>query len=238
MSDTVSGRIFFPGNPWPNGHRIKTLHWGAVIRPDRGLSLEFSLESADYYEEDKKDADAAHEPEDAPEDWRSRIAWNNYHSCSIGPSMTSDSPCIPVSDGTTPFAFDQPDYSFRADPMPIDVDAVFVSGAFSIYLLGHDAVADHAITLTRTDAAGHYDLLWTGKIALAYVGETAFRYGFEARASGVRFDAINLIYFDPDKKGKDSAPNPRDVIARYVTDPDRFDFERRNGVLHAVRRYG
>lgn len=22
MANTVEGRIFFPGNPWPNGHRI------------------------------------------------------------------------------------------------------------------------------------------------------------------------------------------------------------------------
>lgn len=240
MDDTVTGRIHFLGNPWPNGHRIKSLRWGAIIRPNEGLSLDFTLESADYYEEEKQDVERdAH-----TSDWDSPAVWSNYHACTIEPSTTSGAPCLPVSDGTTRFEFDAPSYAFAADPLPIDdIERFFETNAFSIYLLGHDAVADHRINLTRTDDAGHYDLHWTGRIALAYAGESEFRHSFEARASGVRFEAIDLQHFDPTtmkkRRGVDIDPNidPRDCIAPYVSDPDRFIFERRGGVLYAVRRY-
>lgn len=235
MNKLTTGRLFFPGNPWPGGHRIKRLHWGAIIRPGEGLSLEFTLESVDYNEEGEGAA-----ADGETRDWMSPGVWNNYHACTIEPSVTSGGPCIAVSDGTSPFSFDLPSYVFRADPPPLDVEKIFESGAFSIYLLGHDAVADHNIALTRTNA-GQYDLHWTGRIALAYAGDSDFRYSFEARASGIRFDAINLQYFDPTatkkRHGVDPNIDPSDCIARYVSDPDRFIFERRDGVLHAVRRY-
>ena len=240
---TVKGSILFHGNPWPAGHRIAELNWSGAIHPERGLSLGFELQSASYYEgeedrfpfDDEEDVDGSY--------WRAKSAWANYHACRIGTSTTSDSPGILVSDGTTPFAFDAETYDFRADPMPVSANEVFESGAFGIYLLGHDAVADHRIDLRSTDAAGHYAMNWTGRIALAYSGDEEFKYDFTAKAEDLRFDAISLWYFDPQIAKEyldlevDPAVSPVDYIAPYVCDPEQFDFEKRNGTLYAVRKY-
>lgn len=241
---SAKGSILFHDNPWPAGHRITELRWVGAIHPERGLALGFELQTANYYEgeEDKFPFD---DEDELDEDyWQAKAAWANYHACSIGSSLTSDKPGILVSDGTTPFAFDAESYTFLADPMPIDAEEVFESGAFSIYLLGHDAAANHRIDLRRTDNAGHYTLYWTGQIALAYSGSNDFQHAFTARGEGVRFDAISLRYFDPLVAKEylnidiDPKMSPTEYIAPYVCDPEQFEFETRNGTLYAVRRYG
>ena len=243
QTENVNGSIVFHGNPWPSGHRITELLWVGAIHPERGLSLGFELQSANYYEGEEDQFPFDNEYDAEVSDWQAKAAWANYHACTIGTSLTSDKPGILVSDGSTPFSFDAESYSFHVDPMPMQADDVFESGAFSIYLLGHDAVADHRIDLRRTDDAGHYELNWTGQIALAYSGGHEFRHRFSARANGLRFDAISLWYFDRDIAKEylnidvDPAMSPAEYIAPYVRDPERFEFETRNGTLYAVRKY-
>ncbi|MER7280154.1 hypothetical protein ABT369_37525 [Dactylosporangium sp. NPDC000244] len=61
--------------------------------------------------------------------------------------------------------------------MPIeDLDA---PPAFHVYLLGHDSVADHAVTFTG-DGSGRHRIDWTGRVALTYSGDEEFRYEFRA----------------------------------------------------------
>ena len=244
VNDHTLGSILFHDNPWPAGHRITELVWSGAIHPERGLSLGFELQSACYYEgeeehfpfDDEDGGDAGY--------WHAKSAWANFDACKVSASVTSEKPGILVSDGSAPFVFDAEAYEFQADPLPITTDEVFETGAFSIYLLGHDATADHLIELHRADGTNHYELNWTGQIALAYSGDEEFRYRFTARAEAVRFDAISLWYFDP-KIAKeylniDVNPEmtPAEYIAPYVKDPEQFDFEIRNGTLFAVRRYG
>jgi hypothetical protein len=251
------GRIWFPGNPWPNGHRIASFRFGATITPDRGewnaelvgkrpaLALDFELVTADYDEEDKSNRDAI-----GLTDWASKIAWNNYGSGWVASSATSSFPGIMVSDGSTPFLFDQDEYVFTADPLPIDdIDDHPTKSAFGTYILGYDAVADHRIHLHSRQTDGSYTVDWTGRIALTYAGASdGFEHDFRARIEGVRFDAISMFYYDPvfakEHFGIDLDPNvsPRDILAPFVSDPDNFTFESRDpgngkGVLHAVRRY-
>jgi hypothetical protein len=252
-----SGRIWFPGNPWPAGHRVADFRFGATITPDRGewnaelvgkrpaMALDFTLVTADYDEEDKSDRDGG-----GPSDWEAKIAWNNYGSCRIASSETSSTPGIPVSDGSKPFMFDLEEYIFTADPLPIDsIEDHPGTAAFGIYLLGHDSVADHRIHLHSRRPDGSYTVDWTGRVAMTYTGQDdAFQHEFRARVEGVRFDAITMFYYDPQTAkelfGIDLDPDvaPRDIIAPFVSDPDNFAFERRDpgngkGVLHAVRRY-
>ena len=233
------GRIYFPGNPWPEGHAIKSLSWGAAIHPEKGLLLQFQLKSADYYAADG-DHVVKDEELDGKTDWECKTAWNNYHACHIQESHNLGG--FLVSDGQTPFVFGAEQYTLQADPLPVDWENFYQTNAFSIYLLGHDAVANHQIDLRRTPAEGEvYSLDWSGRIALAYVGETDFRYAFQAYQPEVRFDAICLWYFDPviakEQLGLeiDPALTPRDYIRPYVSDPDNFRFEQRNGILYAMR---
>lgn len=240
MQSTEPGRIYFPGNPWPEGHAIKSLRWGASIHPEKGLLLHFELESEDYYA-----ADGTHlsdnEDLEGKSDWQCKTAWNNFHACRISESQTHSAGGILVSDGQTPFVFGEAQYQLQADPLPVDWERFFESNAFGIYLLGHDAVADHQIHLQRTSEDGVYRLDWSGRIALAYVGESDFRYTFHAHQQGVKFDSICLWYFDADiareQLGLEIDPSltPRDYLAPYVSDPDNFRFERRNEVLYAQR---
>jgi hypothetical protein len=250
------GRIWFEGNPWPGGHRIKTFRFGASLTPSRNpfraadmpprpaLALEFELTTADYDEEDNADRDGI-----GPTDWASRIAWNNYGSCWIGPSQSSATPGIAVCDGTEPFAFDRDEYVFEADPLPVpDIGSVFQTGAFGIYLLGHDAVAGHRIHLHSRNRQGYHVVEWTGRIALAYGGGETFDHAFRARIENVRFDAISLYWFNQERAhaqfGIDLDPgmSHQDIIAPFVADPERFTFVTENpgeGENHtfAVRRW-
>jgi hypothetical protein len=204
------------------------------------MAIAFELISEDYYEADGTHLVSEEDDDAEKSDWESKAAWNNYHRCWIGKSQTSSAAGIPVSDGTRAFAFDQEEYHFSADPLPVDWDDFFDQQAFGIYLLGHDAVADHKIHLHSRRSDGSYTLDWTGKIARTYMGETEFTHDFIARVDGVKFDAISLWYFDPaiakEQLGIEMDPNmtPRDYIAPFVADPDQFRFEKRNGVLHAV----
>ena len=245
---TVSGRIYFAGNPWPLGHRVLSCTFNASVcpavgayaasyaNPGPGLMLEFELVTADYDEDDPSDRDGQ-----GDSDWTSKIVWNNFHSCRIGPSQSSQVQGIRVSDGTTPFEFDLPEYRFAVDPLPIDWNHFHDTAAFGIYLLGHDAVAGHDIHLHSRQPDGSYTLDWSGSIALTYAGGDEFKHAFKASVSGVRFDALMLFYFDVGRAkeyyGIDLDPNltARDYIAPFVADPDNFVFETRvDGLGRAV----
>ncbi len=75
-------------------------------------------------------------------------------------------------------------------PLPLDLSAPHEERAFHIYLLGHDAVADHRITFTRVPGTQLFDIAWQGKIALAYVGNYAPEHPFRAEIHGVQLPSI------------------------------------------------
>ena len=256
----IQGRIHFAGNPWPQGHRVVSCTFNASIHPavgayasvypnfGPGLMLEFVLTTAEYDEDDEDDQESENDPpnqdgqsdSDQP-DWTSKIVWNNYHCCTIGPSQSSQVPGIRVADGSTPFAFDLPEYRFAVDMLPIDWQNFHETSAFGIYLLGHDSVANHHIHLHSRQPDGSYTLDWTGKIALTYAGHENFAHDFSAHVTGVRFDSLMLFYFDAGRAKEyfdielDPALSAWDYIAPFVVDPDNFMFETRvDGLKRAV----
>lgn len=44
---TSFGRIFFPGNPWPEGHRIKEFAWSGRLDAKTGLWFDLHVRGAD-----------------------------------------------------------------------------------------------------------------------------------------------------------------------------------------------
>jgi hypothetical protein len=126
--------------------------------------------------------------------------------------------------------------------LPVTIPDFFETNALGIYLLGHDAVVGHHIRLDEEQDSGRYSVDWTDRIALAYGGQTDFRYPFRVRAEGVRFDAMSLFYMRPDRAtdyfGVDLDPSlgPLDHLKPYVSDPERFVLDTRSGELFAVRR--
>jgi hypothetical protein len=126
----MEGRITFHGNPWPNGHRIVecalTAQLGLFIDPfghdneaRRRFAFGIELRTADYDEEPPTTSD----DDPGATDWTSPGAWTNYGSCWMGPSASSETPGITVSDGSVPFAFSLPQYRFSVDTLPLEWDA-------------------------------------------------------------------------------------------------------------------
>ncbi len=242
----IDGRITFPGNPWPNGHRViecaltanlqlfnDPLSNGNELR--RRLAVGVELRTADYDEEPPTTSD------DDPDatDWNSPGAWTNYGSCWLGPSASSETPGITVSDGTVPFAFGAPNYRFTSDMLPVEWDRFMATAAFGIYLQGHDAVAGHEIALHSRQDNGTYTVDWTGRIASAYIGHTTFDHTFVAHITGVSLESIMMFDFDADRMrdyfGLDWNPShsARDELAPFVADIDSFTFELRD---HGIGR--
>lgn len=242
-ASAVQGRIFFAGNPWPLGHRVVSCSFNASVHPDvgayaadypnpgPGLMLEFELTTAAYDEDsnDSHDEGSASDAE-AESDWTSKIVWNNYGNARIGPSQSSQVQGIRVSDGSTPFVFDLPEYRFTVDALPVNAETFHETAGFGIYLLGHDSVAHHDIRLHNRLPDGSYTLDWSGKIALTYSGGDEFKHDFRAHVTGVRFDTLMLFYFDVQRVKEycgialDPKLSARDYIAPFVADADNFVF--------------
>lgn len=92
--------------------------------------------------------------------------------------------------------------------------------AFHVYLLGHDSVADHRIRFPVRRGPSRFDVEWTGRVALTYVGDDEFRYEFRAQVSAVDFTGFTL---PPDLDDDDA----RALLARCVRDADAFRLDDR-----------
>jgi len=208
------GRIWFIGNAWPNGHRIKEFVWSAALDPRSGLRFHLHMESANYFEEDDEDDDYQ-EPEfdsfDPDDDWKSKEVWSNYRSCTLSSTQWGHAGLL-VGTESAPFdpssLFDQ---TFEADPLPVNLDEWEKLG-FGLYLTGHDSAAAHSIRFRKSAEPQSVELDWTGKIALTYIGSTDFRYSFRAKIGPVRFKGITL------PPGLDRA-KADELLAKCVTSP-------------------
>jgi hypothetical protein len=201
----VQGRIWFPGNPWPDGHRVVDFDWTGRLDDAGMLWFDLSLTTAGYDEE----GDPAEDPED--DSWQSPVVWGNYHRCSLSSTKWEDATGLLAATPRRPFRFTEP-WSLVADPLPIeDLDA---PPAFHIYLLGHDSTAGHHVEFTERDT-GAFRIVWTGRIALSYTGDEEFRYGFRAEIEDVKPRYIGF----PEGMSVDDA---RRQLARLVDVPDRF----------------
>lgn len=168
-------RIWFPGNPWPEGHPIEDFQWTAEVH-DGVVWFYFHLETADYFSErpiqDEEDEDQT--------SWEAPIVWGNFHRCTISatywhkggfPVCAEDQYSSEFLDG----------HEASVDPLPLDPDRYLDDLAFLTYTLGHDSVAGHQIKFSRRGASDRFDLHWKGKIALVYSGHYDYDYEFEAR---------------------------------------------------------
>ena len=187
-------RIFFKGNPYPKGHLIKKFVWCAHLETgnedkEDGLYFDFHLETDNYHAEDGLNKDNSEEPES---DWVAKIAWENFHRCTIS-STEWHFGGFKVADEKNKINLQKlAGKVFLADTPPIDMEGDYENRAFHIYLLGHDACADHHINFKEKNNDGSYNLEWAGKIALAYIGDHDLKYEFEAFIENAKFDEIEI----------------------------------------------
>ncbi|USQ95666.1 hypothetical protein [Caulobacter sp. RL271] len=218
----MRGRIRFPGNPWPDGHPVAAFVLSAALDPRHGVGLLLHLESQAY------DAEGPGVETDDDADWTSPDVWLNYGEATLSNThwgyleeqlIRLDQPPFrrfdPMALAGRTFAFD-PVETLAPDWSPSDQP-------FQIYLLGHDAVAEHHIAFTAGAAPGLLDIVWRGRVALAYAGDEDFKHTFEAQLRDVPFSHIEL---DTDA---DIAPARREAAAqallgKFVAHPDAWRF--------------
>ena len=207
-------RIYFPGNPWPQGHALIDFAWSAELVPKApwhsiilrgrssgpqkapGVWFHLHLESANYYADD---GDAkADDDEESTSEWESKVVWHNYHSCTLSSTFWG-APGIHAGTKDAPLDFEQlTSREFRADSTPPGFSGEFPwlpegqPPAFGLYLLGHDTCADHLVKFTHRLDADLFAIQWSGRIALTYAGDYEFRYRFEVPEVRAQFGGIFL----------------------------------------------
>jgi hypothetical protein len=181
----AKGRIFFAGSPWPEGHPVKKFLWTAEQRGST-VWFGFHLETEDYYSEREIEDDDSVE---YLSDWAAPIVWGNFHSCTISSNHWHDGGFAACS--LADFNLDHVDgLRLQVDPLPLDLCTHYEERAFHIYLLGHDAVADHQIAFSRVSGTDLFDIDWQGRIALTYTGDDAPRHRFRAEIKGIELPTI------------------------------------------------
>lgn len=203
------GRIWFPGNPWPDGHRVDEFAWAGRLDEAGRLWFDMTLRTGPYDES----IVAEGEERDDRSGWESPIVWTNYHRCTMSSTFWEDATGLLAATPERLFRLvDQEPQQLTADPLPIDdVDA---DPAFHVYLLGHDSVADHTITFTADGAGGHH-VDWRGRVALTYAGDEAFRHEFRAEIHGARLTHVT----SPDGM---AAGDARRQVAHLLAVPEVF----------------
>lgn len=201
----VEGRIRFPGNPWPDGHRVTDFVWTGRLE-DTGLWFDFSLTTADYAEEGR--------PPDPEErgDWTSPVVWGNYHSCWLSSTLSGSASGVRAATPGRRF------HLARTERLTADLGsspAPDASYAFDIYLLGHDSTTAHEIEFTPEEGTGGHRIEWTGRIALTYAGESEYRHGFRAVVRGAVLEHIAF----PESMPAELAARR---LAELVDAPERF----------------
>jgi len=203
---TSEDRIWFVGNPWPAGHRIAELAWEGWLDPTGEVRFGFFLESVYYLAEDPP---GAPDKEPGATFTPSRSVWDNYGECTI---RTGSGFVVGTSKQPLDFAA-LAEREFLVDPL--DGLSEPDDEAFTVYLLGHDSIADHRIRFPVRHADFRFGLEWTGRAALTYVGDTEYRYAFRVRAGDVPFRGFAV----PRMMDDDAACA---LLAECVVDASRF----------------
>lgn len=181
-------RIFFKGNPYPKGHRIKEFIWSGRLKKDIGLIFDFHLKTEDYYAEDKGEE----KENENTSDWKSKIVWGNYHRCTMS-SRYWEGNGIVVGNKQQKMDFSKLlNSSLVADSLPEANDYDNEDLAFNIYLLGHDDCANHKISFVKQHGNFTFDIEWNGNIALSYTGDYEYKYSFEAAIEKIQFEGISF----------------------------------------------
>ncbi|MGJ7568979.1 hypothetical protein ACSFBX_00440 [Variovorax sp. RB2P76] len=183
-------RIFFPGNPWPEGHAVDEFHWKASVR-DGQVWFDLHLQTAAYdadreIEEADEEEDEEDDDEDFASDWEAPGVWTNYHRCTISSTKWPGYRGFAVGP-VAGYSLESLD-GFEAtvdDPPPADQSA----NALHTYLFSHGAVARHRIRFERIAGTARFDITWTGRIALSFGGDPDYDREFTATLFGIEAPA-------------------------------------------------
>ncbi|MFD7659569.1 hypothetical protein ACFV4N_36820 [Actinosynnema sp. NPDC059797] len=198
------GRIWFPGNPWPDGHRIAMFAWNGRLDHDGRLWFNLELTTAPYLETPPSEAVAG------TDHWSSAETWEEYERCWLTSYGFGD---LLAGTPERPFRLTRP-HRLTADPLPLSRPGADLT--WFTHVLGHDASADHELVFTPEATGTGHRIDWTAKVALTYLlGEEDFRHGFRVL---LRDRAPGDISFPDDVP----VHRAREMLAAVVDVPERF----------------
>jgi hypothetical protein len=178
-------RIYFKNNPWPEGHPIKEFVWSARVQ-DGYVWFDFHLETERYYAEREIEDD---DDVEYISDWVAPIVWYNFHACTLSTNNWHEGGFkVCALEDYTPEFLNGLELMVDTDVEETEDD--WESLAFHIYLLGHDSAAKHKIKFERIGDTDLFNIYWSGKIALAYVGDYEYKYDFVTFIPGVKFPQL------------------------------------------------
>lgn len=181
----------FPGNPWPNGHAVTESEFSAVVREDGTLRGHLHLETEDYYANDPDpfnydDEDLDENDEDV--DWKSRIVWNNYHSCSLSSLKWGHDGFPLVTPGQLFDIAALTGCVLDVDPLPFDFDT---EPSFGMYAQSGTTTAGHRIHFSSSretkNSLYYFNIDWTGAMSNL---DCEFRHTFYVRVLNIPFVGI------------------------------------------------
>lgn len=192
----------------------------------------------DDSDEDDSEEDSSYREYDSTRDWKAKIVWGNYHKCTLSSTYWGDNSGIRLDGEEKLHLEGLQGLTLRANTLPPNYDPEDVEEdddgdeygmegppAFHVYLLGHDSVADHAITFTEKFGFAEYAINWTGKIALSYFGEYDYRYDFKIQIARAKLQYIKV----PEDCDETKA---RELLAQAIvegTQPDKFEWTELDG---------
>jgi len=179
----MHGRIWFPGNPWPDGHRLAEFGWSGRLDPRGRLWFDLHLRTLPYRDE------AAPLP-GTDEGWKDVSVWTNHDRATLSSTFWPDAATgVLAATQAIPFRFTDSRPQIRsADPLPVDPGR---TPAVNLYLFGHGEVAGHEIVFTGQPAGG-FTIVWTGRINPTAGGLPVFDHEFRAEVSDVEFGPVRV----------------------------------------------
>ncbi len=213
-------RVYFsPGNPWPQGHAVKSCYLDGRLFEDDTLEINLHLSTVDYRENDGGEL----LDEGDGSDWEAKVVWNNYHAFSVDGTLVVASQAHPIS------LADLGSRVFEVDPLPQAYERFLDDElAFATYVLGHDSVADHRISLGAA-AGGSHPLTWTARIALSYSGEDEFDRYFAVATEVKPLQEIFVV-------GDRSEESILGALEKILAEHSQFEVQRRQKRRYLVRR--
>jgi hypothetical protein len=191
MASRDLGRFFFPGNPWPKGHRILVCRWTARIERSSGVWFDFHLESENYYAADKRQV--GEEEDENLSSTASRVLWCNYHSLTFSSTHWVGA-TYGFQAGSSSQLFDfrrLSGKSFEIDNPPQQNRRPV---PFIVYRWGHEDVAYQTIKFKRKPASREFAIDWRGRIGdIGFAGSKSdFPYHFQMQLTNVPFEGIEF----------------------------------------------
>jgi len=231
----MRGTIKFFGNPWPDGHQIKTLRLAVSLRETGEAFVALKLESEDYHypkswEEACDESEAQFKANPDLDNWEGMASWNNYHACHFDTASSHPDLALDIDRGADPkFILDG--FDRHIDPTEkIDPEADDYFDARAIchcYILGHDMIADHKIHLVGERTTGLYAMTWSGKYANAYVGDHTFSRDFLVDATNVPFYGYQGFFKNDDRRDASleyREKKLRDLAGKFFNDTKGLKF--------------